>query len=80
MSSKCWTMWAVSIFPSKEAIGEAAATHVKKRPRQKLAARQPGINFERPERRCSQPRKYTIAVKTRISVSENANSHDSAPA
>jgi hypothetical protein len=57
MSSRCWTMWAVSILPSKEAMGEAAATHVKQRPRQKPAARQAGIDFEQDERRWSQPRK-----------------------
>jgi hypothetical protein len=70
-------MWAVSILPSKEAMGEAAATHVKKRPKQKLTARQTGINVKKAKRRCSQPRKYTIAAKTRITVSENVSSRDS---
>ena len=38
MSSRCWTMCAVSIFPSSDAIGEAIAAQARARPRRKLAA------------------------------------------
>src|SRR5258708_5586634 len=69
-------MWPVSIFSSIEAMGDATATQVGRRPRKKLPARQAEIVFSAIERRRSHPRRYRIAAKTIAKVSEAASSHD----
>src|SRR6201997_4229022 len=68
MSSRCCSMWTVSNSWSRAAIGDAIATQMKNSPSKKLKARRAEVIFKALERRNSQPRRKTKAVKAQISV------------